>query len=75
MQQVLEAQATSRGSQPIVPPPPLASSQLVVLSNPFPHQGYIAAQPTQGQATQPTPPSGHHEYHILMVNYNEINNE
>ena len=41
MHQVWEAQVgASRGSQPTTPPPPLASSQPVVLT--------IATQPTQG---------------------------
>lgn len=36
--------------QPISPPPPISSSQLIVLMNHFPHQGYIIAQPTQDHA-------------------------
>ena len=74
MRQVWEAQvAASRGSQSISPPPPPASSQIVVLPNPFPHQGYLNAQPTHGHADRPAPPSGHNDYHILMMNSNEVN--
>lgn len=59
MHQVWEAQATtSRGPQPIAPPPPpLASSQPTFLTNPFTLQGYLAVQPTQGHAALPPPPS------------------
>lgn len=48
MFQAWEAQvAASRGPQPLTPPPlPPNSSPVVVLTNPFPRQGYIAAQPT-----------------------------
>jgi len=28
------------------PPPTLTSLQPVVLTNPFPHQGYVASKPT-----------------------------
>lgn len=44
MYQVWEAQAvSSRGPQPIAPPPPSATSQPIVLTNHFPHQGYLVA--------------------------------
>ena len=44
------------------------TSQLVVFTNPFPQQGFVATQPPKGQvATQPLP-SGTSDYHILMMN-------
>lgn len=50
-----EAQEASRGSQHTAPPPPPTSFQPIMLTNPFHQQGYIATQPTQGQAAQPAP--------------------
>ena len=47
MCQAWEAQeVASRGPQPITPPPPPTSSELDMLTNPFPHQGYLVSQPT-----------------------------
>lgn len=46
-----------------------------MLTNPFPHQGYIASQPTPGQEAQLAPPSGHYDYQILMMNSKEVNIE
>jgi len=71
MRKVWEAQeAASRGPQPIVVPPPPTSSQSVVLTNPFSHQLYICTKATKGK---PSPPSSHHDYHILMINFDEVN--
>lgn len=55
MHQVWEDQATtSIGPQPLAPHSPLpASSQPVMLTNPFPHQGYITASHAQGHAAPP----------------------
>lgn len=53
--------------------PPHASSQLAMLTNPFPHQGYIATQPTQSNATPPPSQSRPNNYHILMMNSDEFN--
>ena len=46
---------------------------MIVLTNPFPRQVYLDSQPRQGQATPPDPPSGHHNYQILMMNYDDVN--
>ena len=57
-----------RGQQaiPSIPPSP-TPSQLAVLTDPFPQQGFVATQPPEGQvATQPLP-SGSPNYHILMM--------
>lgn len=43
-----------------------------MLTNPFPQQGYITAQPTQGQASQPAPPPSQRDYQILMMNSDEV---
>ena len=70
-----EAQViSSRGPQPITPPPPPpASSQPVVLTNPFPHQGYMVAQPTQSNVNPQPKQSGQNNYQILVMNYEEVN--
>ena len=68
-------EATSRGKQPIAPPPPPASSQPNVLTNHFPHQGYLVVQPTQSHVAPKALPSSHNDYHILMMNSDEFNTE
>ena len=50
-----------------------SSSELLVLTNPLPHQGYLASQPTQCHATPQPSQSVHHDYHILMTNSNDVN--
>lgn len=55
-------------AQPIAPPLLPASSQLTMITDPFTHQGYPTDQPTPSQATLLPPPSGCHDYHILMMN-------
>ena len=69
MKEMWESQETLQGKKasPSVPPSD-APSQPVVLSNPFPQQGFVATQPPEGQvATQPLP-SGTSDYRILMMN-------
>lgn len=50
-----------------------ALSQSDILTNPFPHQGFVAAQPQQGQVVHPPQPSGPSDYEILMMNSEEVN--
>lgn len=76
MRQAWEAQETSsRGPKPIAPPSPPPSSQPFVIINHFPHKGYIATQPTQGNETPPPTQSGWNNYQIIMMNTNEVNTE
>ena len=64
-----ESQATFRGQHASpTAPPNVASSQLVVFTDPFPQQGFMATQPPHGLvATQPSPSSSF-DYQILMMN-------
>lgn len=55
------------------PPPPPTSSQLTVLTNPFPHQGYVDAQPTHSTVAHQPLQSGNRNYQIIMVDSKEIN--
>lgn len=50
MRQMWEAQATFRGQKLPQNPTP---SQLAVLTNTFPQQGFVASQPQPGQAAHP----------------------
>lgn len=52
MRQMWEAQVASRGQQ--LPQNP-AQNQLAMLTNPFPQQGFVPAQPHPGQAAHPPP--------------------
>ena len=70
MHQMWEAQEASRGQQ--LPQNPTLS-QPVVLTNPFPQQGFIAPQPQLGQATHPPQPFGPGDCQILMMNSDEVN--
>lgn len=70
MHQMWETQVASRGQQSpqnLVPPHP------VMLTNPFPQQGFVAAQPQLGQATHLPQPSSLSDYQILMMNFDEVN--
>ena len=69
MRQMWESQATLRG-QHASPhaPPTVTTTQSVVFTDMFPQQGFVVAQPPDGQvATQPSP-SGSSDYQILMMN-------
>ena len=46
---------------------------MVVLTNPFPQQGFVATQPQPSQAAYPPQPSSPSDYQILMMNSNEVN--
>ena len=49
-------------------PPNVATTQPVVFTDPFPQQGFVAAQPPDGQVTTQPSSSGSSNYHILMMN-------
>ena len=68
MWQMWESQVALQGQQasPSIPSSAMPS-QLVVLTNPFPHQGFVATQRLEGQvATQPLP-FGTSDYQIIMM--------
>jgi len=44
-----------------------------VLTNPFPQQGFVVAQPQLGEAAHLPQPSSPDDYHILMMNSDEVN--
>ena len=52
-------------------PPNVVPSQLVVFTNPFRQQGFMATQPPEGQAATKPPPSSTSDYQILMMNSNQ----
>ena len=70
MHQMWEAQAASKGQQS---PRNHVPSQPIMLTNPFPQQGFVATQPQLGQASHPPQPSHPHDYQILMMNSDEFN--
>ena len=49
-------------------PPNAATSQLAVFTDPFPQQGFVAAQPPNGQVATQASPFGSSDYQILMMN-------
>lgn len=53
------------------PPHNTMSSQLAMLMDPLPH-GFVVAQPQQGKTTHPPQPSSLGDYHILMMNSDEV---
>ena len=64
-----ESQATLRGQHASPHAPPnVATTQPAVFIDPFPQQGFVAAQPPDEQVTTQPSPSGSSNYQILMMN-------